>query len=523
MKIAVLFGSFNPMTNAHVSALKKAVEILDADKGLFVATNGQYLKHKTVKINDAFYLTKEERKQVIEDVCQNESKLEFGGFEPGGINPNRYKTLSKIQKQYPNADLYEVMGSDKILTLTMSKYAEDYLSNVHFAVFSRLEIDVDELFNNNEVLDKYRDSFVFMPKIEEGLNISSTEVRRRFYNGEDYSDIVPIATLKILSKYKPSDFNISFAERMQVIMKTGRFGENNARKEVYKENLKLFHNWGNGVDEIGMGNYQSFLDGTKLYHKEYSVGDIKTYYPETQTGCINLDCVDVAEYLIKNGYKPAILNLASAKRPCGGYDEGTGAQEESLCRSSNLSLSLYQFGDPKYKNVRESGVAIKEIGYPHDLNYGGIYTPNATFFRNNRDKYYTLRDNTFKCDVITVAALCFNGKSDFADINEMSFRAEDGGFTPECKKVMLNKIRTIFRMGVEHGKDSLVLGAFGTGAYRLPCAAVAPLFRIVMEEPEFKNKFKLLVFAILEKPKTPKELDGKYAPFYREFGAFKIK
>ena len=86
MKIAVLFGSFNPMTNAHVSALKKAVEILDADKGLFVATNGQYLKHKTVKINDAFYLTEEERKQVIEDVCQNESKLEFGGFELGGIN-----------------------------------------------------------------------------------------------------------------------------------------------------------------------------------------------------------------------------------------------------------------------------------------------------------------------------------------------------------------------------------------------------------------------------------------------------
>lgn len=522
MKIAVLFGSFNPMTNAHVSALKNAVEILEADKGLFVATNGQYLKRKTVKIGDAFYLTEEERKQVIEDVCQNESKLEFGGFELGGINPNRYKTLSKIQKYYPNAKLYEVMGSDKIRTLTTSKYAEDYLSSVNFAVFSRLGIDVDELFNNNEVLDRHRGAFVFLPAINEGLNVSSTEVRRRFYNGEDYSDIVPSATLKILSKYKPSDFNISFAERMQVIMKTGRFGENNARKEVYKENLKLFHNWGNGVDEIGLGNYQSFLDGAKLYSKEYSVDNIKTYYPETQTGCINLDCVDVAEYLIKNGYSPAILNLASAKRPCGGYDEGMGAQEESLCRSSNLSLSLYQFGDPKYKNVRESGVAIKEIGYPHDINYGGIYTPNVTFFRNNRDKYYTLRDNTFKCEVITVAALCFNGKSNYAGINEMSFRAEDGGFTPEGKEIMLNKIRTIFRMGVEHGKDSLVLGAFGTGAYRLPCTAVAPLFRIVMEEPEFKNKFRLVVFAIWETKRGPKGTEGHFAPFYNEFGTFTL-
>jgi uncharacterized protein (TIGR02452 family) len=85
---------------------------------------------------------------------------------------------------------------------------------------------------------------------------------------------------------------------------------------------------------------------------------------------------------------------------------------------------------------------------------------------------------------------------------------------------MLNKIRTIFRMGVEHGRDALVLGAFGCGAYALPSSAVAPLFRIVMEEPEFKNKFRLLVFAILERPRRPQGYDGRFAPFYREFGAY---
>ena len=155
---------------------------------------------------------------------------------------------------------------------------------------------------------------------------------------------------------------------------------------------------------------------------------------------------------------------------------------------------MYQYGDPKYKNVRDSGVPLKEIGYPHDINYGGIYSPDVTFFRNNISKFYTLRDKSFKCDVITVAALCFNGKSHYAGIDELSYQAEDGGFTPEGQQIMLNKIRTIFRMGVEHGKDSLILGAFGCGAYALPSSAVAPLFRVVMEEPEFKNKFKLLVF-----------------------------
>jgi uncharacterized protein (TIGR02452 family) len=307
---------------------------------------------------------------------------------------------------------------------------------------------------------------------------------------------------------------------MKVTMASGRFGRQNARKEIYKLNTEIFRNWQRGEADIDLGDHQAFLDGAKLYKKPFDVSNVGTVYESTQTGCINADCMDIAQRLIAQGYNPAILNLASAKRPCGGWDAGMGAQEESLCFSSNLSQSLYQFGDPKYKNVRDSGVAVREIGYPHDINYGGIYSPEVTFFRNNISEYYTLREHPFKCDVITVAALCFNGKSHYAGVDELSYRSEDGGFTAEGREIMLNKIRTVFRMGVEHGNDSLVLGAFGCGAYALLPSAVAPLFRVVMEEPEFKNKFKLLVFAILERPRRPQGYDGRFAPFYREFGAY---
>ena len=114
MKIAVMFGSFNPMTNAHLAAMKTAVENLQADKGLFVATNGQYLRRKTVKTGDPFYLTEEERREIIEKTCADQPKLSFWGFEMGGTNPARYKTLCKIQKQYPDAQLYEIQGADKV-------------------------------------------------------------------------------------------------------------------------------------------------------------------------------------------------------------------------------------------------------------------------------------------------------------------------------------------------------------------------------------------------------------------------
>ena len=517
MKICVLFGSFNPLTNAHVAVMKNAVEAIGADLGLFVATNGQYLKRKTVKIDDPFYLPEDERKEIIENICSFEPNLEFWGFELGGINPSRFKTLCKIQKQYPDAEIYEIQGADKVHTLLKSSHGEEYLGKFRFIVFERYGIDLDAMFRKNPVLGSLRDSFVILPPLEE---ISSTEVRNRFYVGKDFSNLVPQAVVEVMSKYNPSDFSISFEERMKVKMASGRFGRQNARKEVYKLNTELFHNWQRGNADIDLGDHKAFLEGSKLYKKPFDVRDMGTVYESTVTGCINADCMDVAEQLIAQGYNPAILNLASAKRPCGGWDAGMGAQEESLCFSSTLSQSLYQFGDPKYKNVRDSGVTVREIGYPHDMNYGGIYSPGVTFFRNNISKYYTLREKTFKCDVITVAALCFNGKSHYAGIDELSYQAEDGGFTPEGREIMLNKIRTIFRMGVEHGNDVLVLGGFGCGAYALLPSAVAPLFRVVMDELEFKNKFKQLVFAILERPRRPQGYDGHFAPFYHEFGKY---
>jgi nicotinate (nicotinamide) nucleotide adenylyltransferase len=521
LRIAVLFGSFNPLTNAHLAAMKTAVEHLNADKGLFVATNGQYLRRKTVKLNDPFYLTEDERKEIIERVCENEPKLEFWGYEMGGITPRRYKTLCKIQTQYPNAELFEVQGADKVRSISKFANGEEYISHIKFAVFERNDIDLEQLFNTDSLLGQYRERFVVLPSLNDTAAVSSTEVRKRFYAGEDYSNIVPNAASEVLGKYAPSDFSISYAERMQTIMRSGRFGVNRACQEVYAENTTLFNNWKNGTCDVDLGDYQSFLDNTQIYASSFDVNGIGSVYPSTQVGCINADCVDLAEHLIANGYNPAILNLASAGRPGGGYDRGMRAQEESLCQASNLSLSLYQFADPsKLKCVRDSGVPLKAIGYPLDTNFGGIYTPNVTFFRNNKSKFYTYREKTFKCDVITVAALSFNGRNDYSRAFELNYRAPEGGFNPAGKEVMLNKIRTIFRLGAEHGKDSLVLGAFGCGAYKLPAADVARLFKCVMNEPEFVGKFRLITFAILESSRYPGGLDGKFAPFYQEFGTY---
>ena len=485
-----------------------------------MATNGDYLKCKMVKRGDGFCLTEEERREIIEKACAAEHNLEFWGFEMGGSNPKRYKTLAKIQKQYFDAELVEVQGADKVRSISKFSDSEEYVNNVRFAIFGRDGIDIDALIDADPLLSQHKERFTLIPPIDEGAEISSTEVRRCFFVGEDYSDIVPASAVEVLKRHQLSDFIISFTERMQTLIKSGRFGVNAAQKEVYSDNNQLFLRWKNGENKSYFGNYQEFLDNTKLYKTAFDVSDKGEVHPFTVTGCVNMDCVDLAEHLINVGYNPAILNLASAKHPCGGYAQGLSAQEESLCRSSNLSVSLFQYGDIKYKDVRESGIPTKEIGYPLDLNYGGIYTQNVSFIRYGKSGLYNFRISPFRCDVISVAGLSFNGKSHYADIDELSYRADNGGFTPEGEEIMLNKIRTIYRLGIEHGNDAIVAGALSCGAYKCPPQEVARLFRVVMEEPEFRNKFRLIVFAILEKSRVPHGLDGKYAPFYREFGTY---
>lgn len=80
-------------------------------------------------------------------------------------------------------------------------------------------------------------------------------------------------------------------------------------------------------------------------------------------------------------------------------------------------------------------------------------------------------------------------------------------------------MRTIFRIALANNNDSLVLGAMGCGAFRNPPAHVARIFHEVMDEAEFKNRFKKIVFAILDDHNTGHKHNpnGNLQPFEKEF------
>ena len=115
---------------------------------------------------------------------------------------------------------------------------------------------------------------------------------------------------------------------------------------------------------------------------------------------------------------------------------------------------------------------------------------NAAIFRQTAD--CTMMEDPYNVAVVSCAALNLDGRY------SIKLTAE-GHMPQEALDMTRCKIRTSFRIGLLHGHDALVLGAFGCGAFHNPPAEVARLFHEVMEEEEFKCKFSLLsLYMILQ-------------------------
>ena len=199
------------------------------------------------------------------------------------------------------------------------------------------------------------------------------------------------------------------------------------------------------------------------------------------------DCLVAAGRLVNEGYNPVLLNFASAGHPGGGVESGARAQEETICRRSTLTRSIYSF-DAKYASRYGYALQAGEH-YPIVSEFSVVYSPAVTVFREGID--CLLMEDPYDVAVVTCAALNLNGKYPIK-------LTPDGHMPQTAIDITRNKIQTVFRIGLTYGHDCLVLGAFGCGAVRNPRSEMARLFHEVMEEPEFKDKFRLITFSIIE-------------------------
>ena len=234
-------------------------------------------------------------------------------------------------------------------------------------------------------------------------------------------------------------------------------------------------------------DFTEMLQQGRCFQRELPAASAPTIEGGTQVLVECNDCLVAAERLVKEGYNPVLLNFASAGHPGGGVETGARAQEETICRRSTLTRSIYSF-DARYAHYYGQSLTSAEH-YPIVSEFSAVYSPGVTVFREGID--CLLMENPYNVAVVSCAALNLNGKYPIK-------LTPDGHLPQAAIDITRNKIRTAFRIGLTYGHDSLVLGAFGCGAFRNPPAEIARLFHEVMEEPEFKNKYKLITFSIIE-------------------------
>ena len=284
-----------------------------------------------------------------------------------------------------------------------------------------------------------------------------------------------------------------------------------SRIELFNSTLALLRQgWyiSNSGNRVDLPSVEEVMSMATMYREPVHVLIDPVAPIETEVRVENDDCVLVAKRLIDEGYNPAMLNLADLYTPGGLVEYGSGAQEENLCRRSDLILSIYQFSPSRIRQYPDLGLVQNEDQYPMDERFGGIYSGIVTFFRGPESEGSLLEDVAYNIPVISVAAL--SGPRIGAD----------GLMFPEETDITLDKMRTILRIGKANFHDSLVLSAMGCGAFANPPAHIAKLFHQVIEEDEFKNAFRLIDFAILDGYRTGlrHNPEGNLKPFQREFG-----
>ena len=184
MKIGIYGGTFNPPHLGHLTAARAVFDMLGLDQLLLIPAgmpphkampSGSPTADQRLEMTRlaAEQLGLGQRVQTLDMELRREGKSYTAD------------TLEILKQQYPEDELWLLMGTDMFLTLQAWHCPEKILSLAGIAAFGRTEADTEELFAvQREYLSKtYPGARIFTLTIPGVVDISSTELREKLVKG----------------------------------------------------------------------------------------------------------------------------------------------------------------------------------------------------------------------------------------------------------------------------------------------------------------------------------------------------
>ena len=178
--IALLGGAFDPVHLGHIKIAETVLAKTNNTEVWFVPTASHPDK-------DIAMFTINQRIDFLKAVISQNKQFKINDHHLFETKKNYTINLIKsLQKKFPDKHFSFIIGADNVVKLQHWHRAETLLGIVDFIVINRLGSDNDS-WENLYYFNKLH--FIDM----EEVNISSSDIRSKIRNNEDFSELVPKA------------------------------------------------------------------------------------------------------------------------------------------------------------------------------------------------------------------------------------------------------------------------------------------------------------------------------------------
>ena len=185
MKIGIFGGTFNPPHLGHLAAARTAAAVLGLDKLLMIPA--AIPPHKELPEGTPAPEHRLAMAEKLADALLLPEVAEVSSLELDRAGKSyTADTLEQLRKQYPDSELWLLMGTDMFLTLHLWREPEKILKLAGICAFGRSEQDTEEVFApQREYLQKTfpgaRITTITLPGL---VDVSSTKLRELLAKGE---------------------------------------------------------------------------------------------------------------------------------------------------------------------------------------------------------------------------------------------------------------------------------------------------------------------------------------------------
>lgn len=208
-RVAYYGGSFDPVHRGHFAVAHALLEQFELDEFVFVPAF--HAPHKTRKKPTSAY----DRYAMLCLITNDDPRIRVSRLEiEAPEKPYSVETLSRLAREYPNDEIFFVMGADSWMEITEWREWQKVLSLTHHIVVTRpgIDIEVDHVtedirqrivdLRDGKRPDKTAGKTIFISDAV-SLEISATAIRGRIRGGDrGWRDDVPVEVANYIEKYQ---------------------------------------------------------------------------------------------------------------------------------------------------------------------------------------------------------------------------------------------------------------------------------------------------------------------------------